>query len=67
MQLSLSLVALLVLGVEGQAAQGLVGIAVLGVAVIVAIFVVGYAILRSEKLAYRVGRLMERILGWFRR
>ncbi len=62
--LSMPIVALLVLGVEGQAAQGLVGIAILGVAVIVAIFVVGYAILRSEKLAYRVGRLMERIVGW---
>jgi uncharacterized membrane protein YbhN (UPF0104 family) len=62
--LSMPVVAILVLAAEGAGAAELKGIAVLGVAVIVAIFVVGYAVLRSERLAYRVGQLAERILGW---
>jgi uncharacterized membrane protein YbhN (UPF0104 family) len=53
-----------VLGIEGTGAAELKVLALLGVAVIVAIFVVGYAILRSERLAYRVGRLIERFVGW---
>ncbi len=63
--LSMPVVALLVLAAEGQAAAGLVGVAILGLVIVVAIFIVGYAILRSEKLAYRVGVLSERVIVWF--
>ena len=62
--LSMPVLAVLVLAFEGEGAAGLRGLAILGVVVIAVIFVVGYAILRSERLAYRVGQLSERILGW---
>ena len=62
--LSMPVVAVLVLAAEGTGAAELKGLAILGVVVIAAIFVVGYAILRSEKLAYKVGQLAERVLGW---
>jgi putative heme transporter len=62
--LSMPVVAVVVLGIEGTGAAGLKVLALIGVAVIVAIFAAGYAILRSERLAYRVGRLTERFVGW---
>ena len=62
--LSMPVVAVVVLGIEGTGAAGLKVLALIGVAVIVAIFAVGYAILRSERLAYRVGQLTERFVGW---
>ena len=62
--LSMPVVAVVVLAAEGTGAAELKGLAVLGVAVIVAIFGVGYAILRSERIAYRVGKLAERVIGW---
>jgi uncharacterized membrane protein YbhN (UPF0104 family) len=62
--LSMPVVAVVVLAAEGTGAAELKGLAVLGVAVILAIFGVGYAILRSERIAYRVGLLAERVVGW---
>jgi uncharacterized membrane protein YbhN (UPF0104 family) len=62
--LSMPVVAVLVLAAEGTGVAELKGFAILGVAIIVAIFIAGYAVLRSEKLAYKVGQITERIVGW---
>jgi hypothetical protein len=60
--LSMPIVAVLVLGLEGGGTPGLVVLAAIGMAIVAVVVAGGFAILRSEKLAYRVGVLGEKVL-----
>lgn len=69
--LSMPIVAALVVGLEGESSRSFLLLATVGIVVVAIVTIGGFAILRSAKLAYRVGVLSEKVLHvlmrWLRR
>ncbi len=60
--LSMPIVAALVLGLEGESSRSFLLLAAVGIAAVGIVVVGGFAILRSERLAHRVGVLSEKVM-----